>query len=75
MKYGQHYFKNRKAVSQIQRMVKENMVTIQEATRLGITKSKIVRWEKEGKITSIEQYGSNRRLYNRKILIELELSK
>lgn len=51
------------------------MVTLKEVANYGITISIIKKWEKEGKISSVEQYKSNRRLYNLKKLIELETGK
>lgn len=72
MRYGKIYFKNQKAVQCLNQLKKENMVTLKEATDYGIAISKIKKWEKEGKICSVGQYKSNRKLYNLKKLIELE---
>lgn len=75
MRYEKLYFKNQGAVRQLNQLKKANMVTLKEALDYGIAVSKIKKWEKEGKISSIEQYKSNRRLYNLKKLIELDIGR
>ncbi|MBU0648011.1 hypothetical protein KJ855_02425 [Patescibacteria group bacterium] len=69
MGYGQQYFKNRKAVNQLSKMIDENCIDLKEAELRGIKRSMIKKWEKVGKISPIIKKGKN--LYNFEILKKL----
>jgi len=71
MGYGQQYFKNRKAVNQLSKMVDKNCIDLKEAEMRGIKRSLIKKWEKAGKIAPIINKGKN--LYNFGIIKKLYL--
>lgn len=73
MGYGQQYFKNRKAVKELQQMVDENCISISEAEGMGINRRMIKKWEKDGRIGPIRDKG--KLLYNYKILQKLYFEK
>jgi len=69
MKYGQQYFKNRKAVQMVQSMIEVNAISLANLKEIGIPKSKIDKWEKEGKIYPM--LDGRKKLYSRLRIAEL----
>lgn len=69
MKYGQQYFKNRKATEELNVLIDKNMISVNEAKSYNISISKINKWEKEGKIFPIKN--GRTKLYNFQRLIDL----
>lgn len=71
MHYGKEYFKNRNAVLQLRKMIKDNMISIKEAANYGISDSHIRKWEKEKKINAVNRPNNRTKLYNLKKLLKL----
>lgn len=78
MKYGRLYHTIRREILQHKEMIKDGMISSKEASKIGISRSKIAKWEKEEKLYHandgrIKLYNLNRL---RNLMIEeLKISK